>query len=118
MAAQTIAIVNDNAVLSGKMQRLLESEGYLTRLYKGGEEAQEMIDDPADLALLDKSSGGTGLFKQLREQTNMPVVFVSAWAEELEAQNIGADGYVGLPLLGKDLLRVVRYVLSRSNVTA
>ncbi len=73
-----------------------------------------LLEHPADLALLDKTNpplGGVELYRRLRERSAMPIVFVSGWAEELEAGGIGADGYVGLPLSRKALLRAVAYAL-------
>lgn len=108
--------MNDNAVLRDSMRRLLESSGYRTRCYASADDALALLEEPADVALLDKTNGaigGLGLFRRLRESTDMPVIFVSAWAEELEEADIGAEGYVGLPLSRNTLLRTVEQALKR-----
>lgn len=108
----TIAIVNNERNIVTSLRMALEAEGFRVRGYPDTAEALALLEDPADLALLDKTNpplGGIELFKRLRAQHRMPVIFLSAWAEELEQEHNGtaleAEGYIPTPFSQRLSLR-------------
>jgi two-component system, OmpR family, response regulator ChvI len=116
----TIALVNDNENTSANVRRILEGEDFNVRLYTTATHAFDLIDNPVDLALLDNQRSSIGtmeLYKRIRARHAMPVVFLSAWAEDIEqelrATGLEADGYIQLPFSHRSLVAQVKKVLGR-----
>lgn len=117
---KSVAIVNNEAALVEALTYTLMDQGYEVRAYDNTADALELIQKPADIALLDKSNypfDGVELYSRLRKHLDMPVVFVSAWAHEIpddlrERQLPAAQGYVSLPFALSELLDTVRRVLN------
>ncbi|MEO8419856.1 MAG: response regulator [Hyphomicrobium sp.] len=111
----SIAIVNNEDWLRDFLARALKAEGYAVRTYANTADALTLCEQPADLAILDRTNpplGGVELFRRLRCHTTMPVVFLSAWAIEIEESLRGtgheAEGYMQLPFCTPELLQRVR----------
>ncbi|MBS0234247.1 MAG: response regulator [Proteobacteria bacterium] len=116
----TIAIVNNERNIVTSLRMALEAEGFKVRGYADTASALALLGDPADLAFLDKTNpplGGVELFKRLRARHRMPVIFLSAWAEELEEEHKGTDleaeGYIPTPFSQRLVIAHVREVLRR-----
>jgi len=114
----TIAIVNNERNIVTSLRMAFEAEGFRVRGYADTASALQLIDDPADLALIDKTNpplGGIELFKRLRARHRMPVIFLSAWAEELEEEHKGTDlqaeGYIPTPFSQRLVISCVRDLL-------
>lgn len=90
-----IAIVNDERPLAKMLAWNLRADGHEVRCYHRSDLAlHALLQRPADLALIDGTNpplGGIELFRRLRRHTPMPVVFVSAWAPEIETKLAGGD---------------------------
>jgi two-component system, OmpR family, response regulator ChvI len=117
---QVIAVVNDEAALLEGLTYNLRDEGYEVRLYDNTADALELIERPADIALLDKSNypfDGVELYRRLRQEVNMPIVFLSAWAHDIpdelrERQLPAAEGYISCPFALSELFATVKRVLN------
>ncbi|MBS0251531.1 response regulator [Hyphomicrobium sp. B1] len=116
----TLAIVNDERNIVTSLRMAFEAEGFRVRGYADTASALQLINDPADLALLDKTNpplGGIELFKRIRARHRMPVIFLSAWAEELEEEFKGtalqAEGYLATPFSQRSVISCVRDILRR-----
>jgi len=115
----TIAIVNNERNLAQMVAMSLRAAGYEVRVYLRSDEALDaLLEAPADLALIDKTNpplGGIELLRCLRQHTAMPVVFLSAWALELEHQLAGsgleAEGYIDIPMSFEEIRVKVRALL-------
>lgn len=115
----TIALVNDEKVVAESLAMKLRSEGYDVRIYHRSDRALEaLLEHAADLALLDGTNpplGGIELFRRLRQHTNMPVIFVSAWADEIKRRLSGTDleaeDYIEIPDFLDDFAARVRAVV-------
>ena len=120
---QSIAIVNNERNLAQSMALDLREAGYEVRVYHRSDLALDaLVQHPAELALLDVTNpplGGIELFRRLREHTDMPVMFLSAWAEEaaeeLAGSGLEAEGYIQIPVSLAELRKRVRAVLPRSS---
>jgi two-component system OmpR family response regulator len=112
----SIIVVNDEPNILKIVQNLLETEGYGVRAYPHGLEA--LAAGPADLVITDGSNhpmSGVEFVRQLRRVSDVPVIFLSAWAQELREQLRGteleAQGYIDLPFSTAELVQRVKLVL-------
>ena len=99
-----ILIVEDNITLSGLLKDFLEKENYTVDVASSGEEALSLFQlHGARLIVLDiMLPGMDGFFvcKKIREQTDVPILVVSARVgkdDKLKGLNLGADDYIEKP---------------------
>jgi two-component system, OmpR family, response regulator ChvI len=117
---QTIAVVNDERNILISLRLALENLGYNVRTYRDPLTAlQELTARPADLAILNgrmPHMHGIELFRRLREHSDLPVIFLSASAEEigetLRAPDMTADDYIQIPFSQRHLIERVAVRLS------
>src|SRR3954467_3628064 len=98
----------------------LEAAGYKVRTYSDGIAALEGItEDPVDLAILDVKMprmDGMELLRRLRQQTDMPVIFLTSKDEEIDELfgfKMGADDYIAKPFSQRLVVERVKAVLRR-----
>ena len=116
----TIVVVNDEPNILEIVQRLLEEEGYKVLGFAHGLEALAALGAaPADLVITDGSNhpiSGVELVRQLRQVAHVPVIFLSAWTRELQAELRGteleAQDYIELPFSADVLVQTVKSVLN------
>lgn len=99
-----ILIADDEAEIRNLLRLYLENEGYDVTEAKDGVEALRLLrDEKPDLCLLDimmPASDGYRVLKELRETSNIPVIFISAKdadSEKILGLNLGADDYIAKP---------------------
>ena len=84
----TIVLVDDERNILQSLGMALEAEGYKVRTYADGASALEALaEEPADLAILDikmPRMDGMELLRRLRQQTDMPVIFLTSKDEEID----------------------------------
>ncbi len=118
---RTIVVVNDEPNILEIVQSLLQEEGHSVRVFAHGPEALAAISaEPADLLITDGSNHpmpGVELVRRLGHVSDVPVVFLSAWAqelrEELRGTELEAQDYIELPFSGAELTMRVRAVLEQ-----
>lgn len=112
---------DDNAIGIG-LTYSLENEGYTVTLAKNVKEAMEIIKEKAfslyilDLTLPDGS--GYDVCKRIKEQGDLPVIFLTAFDDEVNVVmgfELGADDYISKPFRVKELLVRIKSVLRRYN---
>lgn len=118
-------IVDDEDLLSESTREYFNAFGVNTAWVADAKSCMEFFhDNNTDLILLDinlGNSSGFDLCKQLRETTNIPILFISARtndADMLLALNIGGDDYVQKPYSLSILLAKVKAVLRRYQGSA
>jgi two-component system, OmpR family, response regulator ChvI len=116
----TIALVDDDRNILTSVSMALQAEGFLTRVYTGGETAlKALVDNPADLGVFDiKMPGmdGIELLRRLRERSTMPVIFLTSKDDELDEElglSVGADDYIAKPFSQRLLIARIRAILRR-----
>lgn len=121
---QTIALVDDDRNILTSVSMALESEGFDVRTYADGDEAfRGLSQRPVDLAVLDIKMprlNGMELLAKLRQNTAMPVIFLTSKDEELDelmGLRMGADDYIRKPFSQRLLLERIRALLRRSSTT-
>lgn len=115
-----ILVVDDDVQLTHVMDRILRDEGFTPLLANTAEEGLRLAsaEDP-DLALLDvmvPHIGGWELCRQIREWSNMPIIFLTALDEThnvVRGLELGADDYLTKPFVRVELLARIRAQLRR-----
>ena len=115
-----ILVVEDEESFSDPLSYLLRKEGYEVAVAATGTAALEEFDrSGADLVLLDlmlPGLSGTDVCRQLRSQSNVPVIMLTAKDGEIDkvvGLELGADDYVTKPYSSRELLARIKAVLRR-----
>lgn len=121
MANRKILIIDDDADLSMIITDMLESKGFEVSCAQSSEEAFDILSGSSfDLILLDinlPDSSGFEICKQLREVSNVPVIFASARTSETDritGFDIGGDDYLPKPYSMKELLSRINALIRRT----
>ena len=117
-----IALVDDDKNILASVSMLLEQEGYHVRTFSDGASALTALTANApDLAILDikmPRMDGLELLRRLRQNAELPVIFLTSKDEEIDelmGLNAGADDYIRKPFSQRLLLERVRAVLRRAD---
>jgi len=117
-----IALVDDDRNILTTVSIALQAEGFVTRLYSDGETAlKALLDNPPDLAVFDikmPKMDGIELLKRVREQSPLPVIFLTSKDDEADEEaglELGADDYIAKPFSLRLLLARIRAILRRSE---
>ena len=120
---QTILIVDDEKEIRELLRLYIEKDGYSVIQAENGLEALIQADSAQiDLAIIDimmPELDGYGLIKALRERGNLPIIVVSAKAENHEkilGLDLGADDYVTKPFDPLEVVARIRARLRRHDV--
>jgi two-component system response regulator ChvI len=118
---QVIALVDDDRNILASVSIALQAEGFATRVYSDGAAAlKALTDNPPDLAVFDikmPRMDGMELLRRLRENSTLPVIFLTSKDDEQdEAAGLamGADDYIAKPFSQKLLIARIRAILRRS----
>ena len=116
----TIALVDDERNILTSLGMALEAEGYKVRTYSDGASALEALtEDPADLGIFDikmPRMDGMELLRRVRQQSDMPVIFLTSKDEEIDelfGLKMGADDYIAKPFSQRLIVERVRAILRR-----
>ena len=120
-----VLIVEDDRAICSFMRRVLEANGYEAVPVYSGREANSMLASHCpDIVILDlglPDMDGLDVLQQLRSWSLMPVVVVSARADEREkvrALDMGADDYVTKPFGTSELLARIRTAIRHTRTTS
>jgi two-component system response regulator (stage 0 sporulation protein F) len=104
-AMSHILVVDDDASHRTLICDLLEEMGYLTQQATNGQEALDLLEEGLPSAvLLDLRMpvmSGWGLLDALKKMPraqDLPIIIISAYGFEWEAELVGASGYVSKPV--------------------
>ena len=116
----TIALVDDERNILTSLRMALEAEGYKVRTYNDGTSALEALaEEPADLGIFDikmPRMDGMELLRRVRQQSDMPVIFLTSKDEEIDelfGLKMGADDYIAKPFSQRLVVERVKAVLRR-----
>ena len=116
-------MIEDEAPLAENTCKYLNLSGINAAAVSGVEEYREFIrENTARMILLDINLGdgcGYNLCRQIREETQIPIIFVSCQTEEeniLLGLNVGGDDFICKPYSLSILLAKVKAVLRRFSV--
>lgn len=115
-------IVDDEASIADMILYALETDGFEPLwAATGGEGLQLLRDGSIALVILDvglPDCNGFDLFKEIRRQSDVPVLFLTARSGEIDrvlGLELGADDYVSKPFSPRELSARVKAILRRSG---
>jgi response regulator NasT len=122
MTAARILLVDDDRLILATLGDGLRRLGYDVRVAPSGEAALTLcVDEAPDLAILDVSMpelGGVELAQRLREATEVPYLFLSAYSDRDIVQTAvteGALGYLVKPLDVTQIAPAIEAALARAG---
>jgi two-component system OmpR family response regulator len=120
--APHIAIVDDHRDIRDLVGKYLTRHGYRVSVAENAAALRRLLERSAfDLVVLDvmmPGEDGLSLCRHLRGTTDLPVILLTAMAEETDrivGLEIGADDYVTKPFNPRELLARIKAVLRRVN---
>jgi len=115
-------LVEDEKILAKNIAFFLEREGYQVDIEYNGESGWTAYKSkPYDLILLDwtlPKKDGLELCKEIRKESNVPIIMITAKSEILDkiiGLELGADDYVVKPFDQRELLARIHAVLRRNE---
>jgi len=120
-----ILVADDEASIRDVVQYALERDGHRVVSARNGAEALRLAQEqPPDLVVLDvlmPELDGLAVCRRLRERGDVPVLFLSSRAEEVDrilGLELGGDDYVVKPFSPRELAARVASVLRRARPAA
>ncbi len=117
-----ILVVDDHREIRDLLARYLAKHGLRVSVANGGGTMKKELKTSAiDLVVLDimmPGEDGLSLCRHLRETTDIPVILLTAMAEDTDrvvGLEIGADDYVTKPFNPRELLARIKAVLRRAQ---
>lgn len=118
--APLISVVDDHEEIRELVVRYLSQHGFRVRPSKDAAEFRRHLEtETPDLVVLDimmPGEDGLALCRQLRAETPIPIIFLTAMAEDADrivGLELGADDYLVKPFNPRELLARIRAVLRR-----
>lgn len=123
MAGEKILIVEDEPEIANLIQLYLKKEGFVPCHSASGGTALEIYRrERPELVLLDillPELDGLEICRQLRKETNCPIIFLSCKGLEMDkvlGLAIGADDYITKPFSPSELIARVKAQLRRNRI--
>ncbi|MEQ1610920.1 MAG: response regulator [Hyphomonadaceae bacterium] len=120
--SQTLLIVEDEASIREPLVKYFEKNQFRVKAASNAAEARALLTAQTfDLVISDimmPGEDGLSLCRHIRSTINLPVILLTARAEELDrilGLEVGADDYVVKPFSPRELLARVKAVVRRTN---
>ena len=123
MDRQKILLADDDPEIREVLRLLLTSEGYETAEASSGEQLLDLLDDTADLVILDvmmPGMGGCAACAEIRKRSAVPVLFLTAKGQDSDKTlgfSVGGDDYLVKPFSYTELISRVKAMLRRYCVS-
>jgi DNA-binding response OmpR family regulator len=121
-ARRTVLLVEDEASIVQPLAEALEREGFLPRVAGTVREAIELGRTAhPDIVLLDlmlPDGSGFDVARELRRESDVPIVMLTARGEEADrvvGLELGADDYIVKPFSAREVIARIRAVLRRAG---
>ena len=119
--ATRVLVVDDERVVTEVVERYLLREGYEVALASDGAEALQRVKEwGPDLVVLDlmlPEVDGLSVCRQLRHDSQIPIIMLTARGEETDrvvGLELGADDYIVKPFSPRELVARVKTILHRT----
>ena len=120
-----ILVVDDETDIANLLGTVLREEGFSVRVVTDARQALDVFNsfrpDLVSLDVMMPSIDGISLCLQLRRETDVPILFVSAKSDppdRVVGLRIGADDYMGKPFDNNELVARVEALLRRRSYAA
>ena len=120
-----ILIVDDDAEIRDLLSRFLSKHDFRVTTAKDGREMRQALQDWSfDLVVLDlmmPGEDGLTLCRQVRSESSIPIIMLTAMGEEVDriiGLEVGADDYMAKPFNPRELAARIKAVLRRSSGAA
>ncbi len=117
-----ILVVDDEIKIREMVKNYLEKEGFDVVQAADGLEALEVLEiEKPDLMVLDwllPGKSGLEICRQVRDESNIPIIMLTAKTEEVDkllGLELGADDYITKPFSLRELTARIRAVLRRAE---
>jgi DNA-binding response OmpR family regulator len=121
--ANKVLVADDDPHIRRLVGELLSAEGYVVLFAEDGEQALHLWrTEGPDLVILDiimPGADGLEVCRRLREETGVPIIFLTARDEEedvVRGLSSGGDDYITKPFRGAELVARVKAVLRRASM--
>ncbi|WP_152044945.1 response regulator [Aureimonas psammosilenae] len=121
-SAHHIVVVDDHQEIRELVRKYLVGQGYRVSVADGGRALRRIMQTAKpDLVVLDimmPGEDGLALCRDLRATSNVPIIFLTAVADETDrvvGLELGADDYLTKPFSARELLARIKAVLRRVN---
>jgi two-component system, OmpR family, response regulator BaeR len=122
MAHEHILSVEDEKKIALLLKDYLENSGYKASLLDNGKEVESFVKTKnVDLLLLDimlPGLDGLSVCKNIRQFSEIPIIFITARVEEIDALlglELGSDDYIRKPFRPREVVARVKAVLRRAQ---
>ena len=119
-----ILIVEDEKIIRNELKTLLENSGYeVSAIENFNNTKEDIIKSKVDLVLLDinlPNVNGEILLKEIRKETNIPVIMVTSSVGEVDevlSISYGADDYITKPYNPTILLLRIQNIFKRMELS-
>lgn len=119
-----ILIVEDEKIIRNELKTLLENSGYeISAIENFNNTKEDIIKSKVDLVLLDinlPNVNGEILLKEIRKETNIPVIMVTSRIGEVDevlSISYGADDYITKPYNPTILLLRIQNIFKRMELS-
>ncbi len=119
-----IWVVDDEMEIRDLIKRYLEKEDFTVRTFSSAEEINNaLVNSKPDMFILDimlPEMDGLSLCRTIRENYDLPIIFVSARGEEFDrvlGLELGGDDYLAKPFSPRELIMRVKTVFRRLQPT-
>jgi len=116
-----ILIAEDEPKIAQLLKDYLQRSGFDTQIVADGNEVMNEFDkNSPDLILLDlmlPGKDGISICREIREQSNVPIIMVTARVDEIDrllGLELGADDYICKPFSPQEVVARTRAVLRRT----
>ncbi|MEP7246721.1 MAG: response regulator [Gammaproteobacteria bacterium] len=117
-----VLVVDDDLEMCEMLREYLSREQFDVELAHDGEAALRLIgEQPPDIVLLDVAMpllGGFGVLRQLRGESSLPVLMLTARDEHgdrIHGLELGADDYLTKPFNARELVARIHAILRRTQ---
>jgi len=122
MAQPTVLIVDDDSKLTQLVQTYFLKEGFYTYIGHDGYQALQLVRDKRpDIVILDlmlPGINGWDVCRQIRKETDVPILMLTARDEETDrliGLEMGADDYVTKPFSPREVVARAKAILRRTQ---
>jgi len=117
-----ILIVEDEPSIAQSLEYILQTDGFTTDWLQLGKDVKTHLQkQTVNLIILDvglPDTSGFEVCKQVRQLSEVPIIFLTARSEEIDrvvGLEIGADDYVTKPFSPREVVARVRAILKRTG---